>query len=87
MRRWGQITEPKSKEWYLETAEKVYQPEVYLAAAKHLLEEGRIAKEDIPWETDGFKAPTSDFIDGVEYNGKEPIKYLNSHKIGNKDPE
>ena len=87
MRRWGQIGEAKKKEWYFETAKKVYKPEVYLAAAKHLLEEGKIKKEDIPWDTDGFKAPTKDFIDGIEYNGKEPIKYLNSHKIGNKDPE
>lgn len=85
MRRWGQITEAKPREWYLETAKKVYTPEVYLAAAKHLLEEGHIAKEDIPWETDGFKAATTEFIDGVEYDGKKPIKYINSHKIGNKD--
>ncbi|MBK1827097.1 CmpA/NrtA family ABC transporter substrate-binding protein [Haloferula rosea] len=87
MRRWGQITEAKSKDWYLETAKEVYKPDIYLAAAKMLLEEEKIQKEDIPWETDGFKPATKDFIDGVEYDGKEPIKYLNSHKIGNKDPE
>lgn len=87
MRRWGQISEPKSKDWYLETAKSVYAPEVYLEAAKMLVEEGNIDKADIPWDTDGFKVPTTDFIDGVEYDGKEPIKYLNSHKIGNKDPE
>jgi len=87
MRRWGQITEAKSKDWYLETAKDVYKPEIYLAAAKMLLEEEKIKEEDIPWDTDGFKPATTDFIDGVEYDGKEPIKYLNSHKIGNKDPE
>ena len=85
MRRWGQITEPKSAEWYAETAKKVYQPEVYLAAAKHLLEEGYIEESDIPWDTDGYKAPTSDFIDGITYDGKDPIGYLNAHTIGNKD--
>ncbi|MGB1130495.1 MAG: CmpA/NrtA family ABC transporter substrate-binding protein [Haloferula sp.] len=87
MRRWGQITESKSKDWYLETAKDVYKPEIYLEAAKMLLEEEKIKKEDIPWDTDGFKPATTDFIDGIEYDGKEPIKYLNSHKIGNKDPE
>jgi len=87
MRRWGQITEAKKKEWYFEVAKDVYKPEVYLEAAKLLLKEGKIAKEDIPWDTDGFKPATTEFIDAIEYNGKEPIKYLNSHKIGNKDPE
>ena len=85
MRRWGQIPEAKPKEWYLETAQKVYRPKVYLSAAKMLLDEGKIKKEDIPWDTDGFKPATKDFIDGIEYDAREPIKYLNSHKIGNKD--
>lgn len=85
MRRWGQITEPKSAEWYHETAKEVYKPEIYLAAAKLLLEDGYIDEADIPWDTDGYKAPTSDFIDGITYDGKDPIGYLNSHIIGNKD--
>lgn len=85
MRRWGQITEPKSADWYHETAKEVYKPAIYLAAAKHLLEEGYIEESDIPWDTDGYKAPTSDFIDGITYDGKDPIGYLNSHTIGNKD--
>lgn len=83
MRRWGQITEPKEESWYLETAKEVYKPEVYLTAAKMLLEEGKIKKEDIPWETEGFKPATSDFIDGVTYDGRDPLGYLSSHKIGN----
>ena len=87
MRRWGQITEAKSKDWYLETAKEVYKPAIYLEAAKMLLEEEKIKEADVPWDTDGFRPATSDFIDGVTYDGKEPIKYLNSHKIGNKDPE
>ncbi len=85
MRRWGQITEAKPAEWYAETAKSVYQPAVYLDAAKHLLEEGYIEESDIPWDTDGYKAPTSDFIDGIEYDGKDPIGYINAHTIGNKD--
>ncbi|MGC6465039.1 MAG: CmpA/NrtA family ABC transporter substrate-binding protein [Akkermansiaceae bacterium] len=87
MRRWGQISESKPKEWYLETAKEVYKPDVYLKAAQMLLDEGKIAKEDVPWESDGFKPTTSDFIDGKSYDGREPIQYINSFKIGNKDPE
>ena len=85
MRRWGQITEPKPADWYHETAKEVYLPEVYLAAAQHLLEEGYIEEGEIPWDTDGYKPATDEFIDGITYDGKDPIGYLNSHKIGNKD--
>lgn len=85
MRRWGQITEPKTPEWYHETAKEVYKPAIYLAAAELLLEEGYIEEFEIPWDTDGYKAATSDFIDGITYDGKDPIGYLNSHTIGNKD--
>lgn len=87
MRRWGQITEPKPASWYHETAKKVYQPEIYLKAAKLLLEEGKIDKADVPWETDGYKPATKEFIDGLQFDGRKPIEYINSHKIGNKDPK
>jgi len=85
MRRWGQITETKPASWYHETAKEVYQPATYIAAAKHLLEEGYIEESDIPWDTDGYKAPTNDFIDGIKFDAKDPIGYINSHTIGNKD--
>jgi len=85
MRRWGQITEPQPAEWYHETARKVYKPEIYLAAAKLLLEEGQIDEQDVPWDTEGYKPPSSEFIDGISYDGRDPISYLNSHEIGNKD--
>jgi nitrate/nitrite transport system substrate-binding protein len=65
MRRWGQIPEAKPDSWYFETAKKVYRPDIYLKAAKMLLEEGKLKKEDIPWESDGFKPATKDFIDGL----------------------
>lgn len=84
MRRWGQIPEAKDDAWYLETAKKVYKPEVWIKAAQLLVAEGKIPSEDIP-TTDGFKTPTVDFIDGVEYDGKKPNEYLTKFKIGNKD--
>ncbi len=85
MRRWGQITETKPAEWYAETAKKIYLPEVWLEAANKLVEEGHLAPEDIP-ETDGYKPATGDFIDGVVYDAKDPIGYINSFDVGLKDP-
>lgn len=84
MRRWGQITEPKPESWYHETAKKVYRPDIYLKAAEHLLEEGHLEKSEIPLGTDGYKEPTSEFIDGIEYDGKKPLEYLTKHNIGHK---
>jgi len=85
MRRWGQITEPKTNEWYIETAKDVYLPEVWMKAANKLVEDGHLTASDIP-QTDGFKAPTDAFIDGIEYDGKDPNGYLNKFEIGIKDP-
>ena len=86
MRRWGQIPETKPAEWYHSTIKEVYMPDIWLKAAKELLADGKLSEEDIP-ETDGYKPPVSDFIDGKSYNGKDPIGYINSFEIGNKDPE
>ena len=86
MRRWGQITESKPASWYAETVKKIYLPDVYLAAAKLLLAEGKISKDDIPVTNDGYKPATSAFIDGKTFDAHDPVGYLNSFKIGNKDP-
>ncbi|QDU76225.1 Nitrate transport protein NrtA precursor [Bremerella volcania] len=88
MRRWGQITEPKSAQWYDETAKKIYRPDVYRKAAETLVTAGQMTADEIPpKDTDGYKPPTEkgDFIDGIVYDGHDPIGYLNSHTIGNKD--
>nr|WP_231934387.1 CmpA/NrtA family ABC transporter substrate-binding protein [Botrimarina colliarenosi] len=85
MRRWGQIPEAKPAEWYDETAREIYKPEIYLEAAQLLIDEGFLDESEVPLDTDGYKPPTDAFIDGISYDGKKPIEYLNSHKIGNKD--
>lgn len=82
MRRWGQITEEKSDEWYHEVAKKVYRPDIYLAAAKELLEEGHITEDEVPWDTDGYKPPQTEFIDEITYDGKKPNEYLAKFPIG-----
>ena len=82
MRRWGQINEQKTDQWYHEIARKVYRPDIYLAAARALLEEGKIKAEEIPWDSDGFREPQADFIDGIVYDGQKPNDYLARFPIG-----
>ncbi|MBF0309502.1 MAG: ABC transporter substrate-binding protein [Magnetococcales bacterium] len=82
MRRWGQIGEYKPDAWYLETARKVYRPDLYLQAASALVSEGKAKKEDFPWESDGFRAETNEFIDGIAYDGRRPNDYLARLNIG-----
>ena len=82
MRRWGQISEQKTDQWYHEIARKVYRPDIYLAAARELLEEGKIKAEEIPWDSDGFREPQADFIDGIVYDGQKPNDYLARFPIG-----
>ncbi|NMH88767.1 CmpA/NrtA family ABC transporter substrate-binding protein [Flavivirga algicola] len=84
MRRWGQIPESKPAEWYAETIKDIYRPDIWKRAAEFLVEEGKIPATDIP-NTDGFKPATADFIDGTTYDAKDPIAYINSFEIGNKD--
>ena len=84
MRRWGQITASQPDSWYEETAKKVYLPEVWLKAARALVAEGKLSEKDIP-QTDGYKEPTGDFIDGIVYDGKKPKEYLSKFKVGNKN--
>ena len=82
MRRWGQIAEPRDDAWYDETARSVYLPDVYLEAARLLVEEGNAAEADFPWDTDGYREPTDEFIDGLSYDGRQPNAYLESFGIG-----
>ncbi|MBA5777143.1 ABC transporter substrate-binding protein [Stappia sp. F7233] len=82
MRRWGQIAETKDDGWYAETAKSVYRPDIYLQAAKLLVEEGLAEETDFPFGTDGYREPTDAFIDGVPYDGRKPNQYIDSLPIG-----
>ncbi len=84
MRRWGQISDAKSDTWFDETAKSVYRPDIYLQAARHLVDEELAAEADFPWDSDGYKAPTpaEDVIDGITFDGKTPNAYLDSLPIG-----
>lgn len=84
MRRWGQISDAKPDSWYDEVAQSVYKPEIYLEAAKLLVDEGLANAADFPWDSDGYKAPTpaEDIIDGITFDGKTPNAYIDSLPIG-----
>jgi len=84
MRRWGQIADQKSDEWYIKTAKSVYRPDIYMKAAEMVIADGHAKKADFPFGTDGFKEPTpaADIIDGVPYDGRTPNAYLESLSIG-----
>ena len=84
MRRWGQISEEKSDDWYDATAKKVYRPDIYALAAKELIAEGHIDTNEVPnlSSESGYKSPQSEFIDGITFDGTQPNAYLNKFEIG-----
>jgi len=84
MRRWGQIPEPKPADWYHSKIKEIYRPDIWKKAADLLVEEGYLDATELP-TTDGYKPVTKAFIDENSYDGKDPIGYINSFKIGNKD--
>jgi nitrate/nitrite transport system substrate-binding protein len=89
MRRWGQISEEKSDDWFMETAKKVYRPDIYASAAKELIKEGKLDAKDFPdfaTET-GFKPAQKGFIDNIVYDGSKPNEYLKKFEIGLKGAE
>ncbi|WP_321348808.1 CmpA/NrtA family ABC transporter substrate-binding protein [Halopseudomonas oceani] len=89
MRRWGQIGTAQPDSWYMDVAKKVYRPDIYAQAAQELIAEGKLPADAFPnfaTET-GFKAPTSEFIDGVTYDGTQPNAYLQQFAIGLKGDE
>ncbi|MEC5322865.1 CmpA/NrtA family ABC transporter substrate-binding protein [Aurantimonas sp. A3-2-R12] len=86
MRRWGQIADKKPDSWYAETAASVYRPDIYRKAAESLIDDGYLTASDTP-DTDGYKAATAAFIDGVEYDGRKPNEYLEKFEIGLKGSE
>ena len=87
MRRWGQIAEAQSDDWYAEVAAAVYRPDIYLQAARLVIEDGHATEADFPFGTDGYKEPTSAFLDSIEYDGRRPNAYLDSLAIGLKGDE
>ena len=56
---------------------------IYREAAAELVAEGKFAASDFPpADDDGFRAPLTDTIDGVPYDGRKPNAYLDQFEIG-----
>ena len=89
MRRWGQIAEPKSDDWYVDVAKSVYLPDIYQSAAQALIAEGKMKASDFPdFDSEsGFRPPQSEFIDGMTFDGSKPNAYLEQFPIGLKGDE
>jgi nitrate/nitrite transport system substrate-binding protein len=84
MRRWGQISEHKPDDWYMEMAKKVYRPDIYAAAAKELIAQGKAKASEFPdfANESGFRPPQTEFIDEVTFDGTQPNDYLKKFDIG-----
>jgi len=89
MRRWGQISEQKPDSWYMDMAKKVFRPDIYQAAAKELIIEGKMRAGDFPdfASESGFRAPSAEFIDSISFDGRKPNDYLKNFQIGLKGDE
>lgn len=81
MRRWGQIDADQDDQWYFDTAQSVYRPDLYMAAATSLVDEGVLVAASVP-ETDGYRGVQNDFIDGLPFDGSQPNAYLEAFPIG-----
>ncbi|TCS43238.1 nitrate/nitrite transport system substrate-binding protein [Reinekea marinisedimentorum] len=84
MRRWGQISEPKTDDWYKDVAASVYRPDLYRLAAEALIDEGLFSADQFPeFETEsGFKPAQQGFIDNIVFDGAKPNEYLDKFAIG-----
>jgi nitrate/nitrite transport system substrate-binding protein len=87
MRRWGQISDAKSDEWFKQVAADVYRPDLYRLAAQALIDDGTLAADMFPeFESEtGFKPAQTGFIDGITFDGSKPNEYLEKFPIGLKD--
>ncbi len=84
MRRWGQIAEAKPDQWYLDTAKRVYRPDLYAQAATSLVADGKAEASAFP-VSDGFRVYARKAIDGVLFDARKPAAYAASFTIGLKD--
>lgn len=82
MRRWGQITEAQSDDWYIETAQSVFRADLFADAAQSLVEDGLALAEMFPFGTDGFRDVVADAIDAIPFDGRAPNAYIDSFPIG-----
>ena len=86
LRRWGMINEFKPDSWYMDTAKKVYRPDIYLQAAKELVAEGKAKAEDFPADA-SIKPSQNFFIDKIAFDATKPNECLGKFAIGLKNKQ
>ena len=73
MRRWGQIAEqPRRTPGTKRPPSSVYQPDIYLEAARQLVAEGKAKQDDFPWTSDGFRARPATSSMGSIFDAHKP---------------
>ncbi len=84
MRRWGQIPDARSDDWYMKTAAQVYRADIYEQAAQSLIDDGLLDASDFPEiGAENFVRPEQgELIDGVPFTPRTPNAYIDSFKIG-----
>lgn len=84
MRRWGHITTQQPDGWYMDMAKKAYRPDIYVLAAKELIEEGKMQASDFPDLTavDFVKAPQASRLDGAVFDAHKPNQFIDGFAIG-----
>lgn len=84
MRRWGQIPDARSDDWYMKTAAQVYRTDIYEQAAQSLIDDGLLDARDFPEiGAENFVRPEQgELIDGVPFTPRTPNAYIDSFKIG-----
>ncbi len=90
MRRWGQIPDAKPDAWYMDTARRVFRPDIYAQAAKALIADGLMTSVDFPDFSleSGFRpVDATVFIDGINFDGQQPNAYLQQFDIGLKSDQ
>ena len=83
MRRWGKLPSTSPIVGTKDRQES-HRPDIYAAAAKELIAEGKMKAADFPdfAKETGFKPVQDDFIDHIPYDGSKPNAYIDSLKIG-----
>ncbi len=84
MRRWGHVTTQQPDSWYMDMAKKAYRPDIFVLAAKELVEEGKMQASDFPdlAAADFTKAPQTSRLDGAVFDARKPNQFIDGFAIG-----
>ncbi|SEM02955.1 nitrate/nitrite transport system substrate-binding protein [Roseovarius azorensis] len=82
MRRWGQITEAQTDDWYADVAQSVFLSDLFLEAAQSLVKDGLAPVDAFPFDSDGYRDVVDHAIDGVPFDARRPNAYIDTLPIG-----